>query len=612
MQTSHLSAQRRQPVNLLYKLRNRETTTPPAAAQVHQTRSLYACLPPTSLVCKVDPPDTHLCRFTPSGEYLVAFGPVARELVLYRHRAPECSFHGELPADWTPPNAASFRSHFQQVFRVTLAHGTEVLAKDFVLTLHDERFLLVVKTTPPQHGETATSGVAAVPVIPEITLMLVNIRDGSVADVYLLEDEFVHTSHNFGIHLWDNLLLVVGVRQQILYVLQVLPSGRFVKVQALGPHCNDDDQLFLDMFEEKERQWQLQQSQAQIERQASQYAAGPGPSSSSASSLSVPRVPTSSSQAANPLQRAALSQPHGPVAQRGRLGQPPFAAPPLALHSIPSQALPSGPAAPGAGALIQGLKHKLLVYLLKKKQQEVSQGNREALKQFHYVFENYVNLLIWKAQFLDRHHLLIALRTQDPDMARNMDVTPHPVFYVVYDTASSTIRKVTDKNDAGMVQAYLRHAPMFHAADVTSQWVRCVTPAVVGLHPPEEQMGLASRQWNGVLPAVRRTLANVPVNAQTLCASPYLDGNLFHFDEKHISAFVRPRMFSDNVLRFVSKQHPDRVKFKIAGDQFAIPPPHRQGIKQIINYHFHPTLPFVMSYLQTFVAGPQICIHTRL
>lgn len=43
-----------------------------------------------------------------------------------------------------------------------------------VQTLHDERFLLVVKTTPPQHGETATSGVAAVPVIPEITLMLVS------------------------------------------------------------------------------------------------------------------------------------------------------------------------------------------------------------------------------------------------------------------------------------------------------------------------------------------------------------------------------------------------------------------------------------------------------
>ena len=42
--------------------------------------------------------------------------------------------------------------------------------------------------------------------------MQVNIRDGSVADAYLLEDDFVHASHNFGIHLWDNLLLIVGVR----------------------------------------------------------------------------------------------------------------------------------------------------------------------------------------------------------------------------------------------------------------------------------------------------------------------------------------------------------------------------------------------------------------
>ena len=85
-------------------------------------------------------------------------------------------------------------------------------------------------------------------------------------------------------------------------------------------------------------------------------------------------------------------------------------------------------------------------------------------------------------------------------MARNMDIAPHPVFYVVYDTASSTIRKVTDKNDAGVVHAYLRHAPMFHAADITSEWGRYVTPVVIGLQPPEEQMTLASRHWNGFLP----------------------------------------------------------------------------------------------------------------
>ncbi len=39
----------------------------------------------------------------------------------------------------------------------------------------------------------------------------VNTRDGSVADTYLLQDDFVHLSHNFGVHLWDDLLLIVGV-----------------------------------------------------------------------------------------------------------------------------------------------------------------------------------------------------------------------------------------------------------------------------------------------------------------------------------------------------------------------------------------------------------------
>ena len=64
------------------------------------------------------------------------------------------------------------------------------------------------------------------------------------------------------------------------------------------------------------------------------------------------------------------------------------------------QAMPSGSVQSVAAVLIEGLKHKLLVYLLKKKQLERMQGNSEALKQFHYVFENYVNLLIWKVCLL--------------------------------------------------------------------------------------------------------------------------------------------------------------------------------------------------------------------
>ena len=55
--------------------------------------------------------------------------------------------------------------------------------------------------------------------------------------------------------------------------------------------------------------------------------------------------------------------------------------------------------------------------------------------------------------------------------------------------------------------------------------------------------------------AVRRILANVHANSQMLRTSPYLDGHLFHYDDNHISAVVWPQVFSNSILRFVSKQH---------------------------------------------------------
>ncbi|KAL0035680.1 hypothetical protein WJX79_007959 [Trebouxia sp. C0005] len=558
----------KQPFNLLFRLRQRETTAAPPSAHINQVRILYECLPPTSLVCKVEPPDTHLCRFTPSGTYLP-------------------------PAGWAPPNAGSFDSHFRQVFRVTLAHGTETLVKDFLLTLHDERFLLVIKTSPPTHGESIAAGVPSVPVIESTTLVLVKTTDGSITDTYLLQDDFVHLSHNFGVYLWDDLLLIVGVRQQTLYILQVLPSGRFVKVQSIGALCNDDDQLMLEMHEEQERQWQAQRFQAGQERQADHCSAGPGPSSSSSSSAAPLSMPRSSSLAAAPsfatatarlpLPAADPRQPllHQVGAVRHGPGRQPFPAPQPALHSIPSQ-VPAAAAAvvpAGKSPLIQGLKHKILVHLLMKKQQEAAAGNHEALKQFHYVFETYVNLLMWKAQFLDRDHLLIALGHPDTVMARNMDVAPGLVFFVVYDMATSTVRKITSNNTDGMMMAYMRHASMFHAADIRNDWDRYVTPALVGLHPPNQQERVITRQW-GYPVAVRRILANVPVSCQVLSASPYLDGNLFQYDDKYISATVRPRVYGDSILRFVSKQHPESAKFKIAGDPFDIPPTHGRAIKQ--------------------------------
>lgn len=111
---------------------------------------------------------------------------------------------------------------------------------------------------------------------------------------------------------------------------------------------------------------------------------------------------------------------------------------------------------------------------------------------------------------------------------------------------------------------------------------------------------------------MRRVLANVPVNSQILSASPYLDANLFQYDDRLVSPLVRPRVYAtDSIVRFVSRRRPDKAAFKMHRDGLDVSAAQGRPAKQIIHYHFHPVLPFAMLYLLTFVAGPQICIYTR-
>ena len=49
--------------------------------------------------------------------------------------------------------------------------------------------------------------------------------------------------------------------------------------------------------------------------------------------------------------------------------------------------------------------------------------------------------------------------------------------------------------------------------------------------------------------AVRRVLANLPASAQVLSPCPYLDPSLFQYDEKLMSAMMRPRPFSETPIR---------------------------------------------------------------
>jgi hypothetical protein len=110
---------------------------------------------------------------------------------------------------------------------------------------------LVVASTSPETEPLEPEGW--LPVTDCTHLHLLRISDGAVLDRVTLHAECALGCG--GASLWGDLLTVVAAAPQTVFMLRVLPSGRFVLLHALGQHCMDDDVLVLEEHEEAERRW---------------------------------------------------------------------------------------------------------------------------------------------------------------------------------------------------------------------------------------------------------------------------------------------------------------------------------------------------------------------
>lgn len=57
-------------------------------------------------------------------------------------------------------------------------------------------------------------------------------------------------------------------------------------------------------------------------------------------------------------------------------------------------------------------------------------------------------------------------------------------------------------------------------------------------------------RYGGHTEAVKRILAQLPISAQSYSCSPYLDLNLFSYDDKWVSVMERPKTCGDYPIRY--------------------------------------------------------------
>ncbi|KAK6253147.1 hypothetical protein QUC31_014867 [Theobroma cacao] len=263
-------------------------------------------------------------------------------------------------------------------------------------------------------------------------------------------------------------------------------------------------------------------------------------------------------------------------------------------------------------SFLSGIKQRLLSFIFREIwSEETDQTPRVQCqkKKFYFHFQDYVDLMIWKVQFLDRHHLLIKFGSVDGGFQISRNTDQHPAFFAVYNMETTEIVAFYQNAADELYLLFEQFCDHFHEASINSLYMNFISSHSNNVHALE-QLRCMKNKATIFSQFVKKMLSPLPFNCQSLSPSPYFDQSLFRFDEKLISATDRHRQVTDHPIRFISRRQPNNLKFKIKpGPEFG----NADGRNKKISYFlFHPFLPLALSIQQTLFLPPSVVnIHFR-
>ncbi|KAK4483724.1 hypothetical protein RD792_010926 [Penstemon davidsonii] len=183
-------------------------------------------------------------------------------------------------------------------------------------------------------------------------------------------------------------------------------------------------------------------------------------------------------------------------------------------------------------SFLSGLKQRLLSFIFRSiwnEEDDPTLRMQCLKKKFYYHFQDYVDLVIWKVQFLDRHHLLIKFGSVDGWVGRNTD--SHPAFFAVYDMETTEIIAFFQNSADELYSLFELFADHFHSSSNNSFYMNFISTHSNNIHALE-QLKCNKNKATSLPQFVKKMLATLPFNCQSQSPSPYFDHSLFRYDEK--------------------------------------------------------------------------------
>ncbi|CAN1188232.1 Light-mediated development protein DET1 [Linum perenne] len=260
---------------------------------------------------------------------------------------------------------------------------------------------------------------------------------------------------------------------------------------------------------------------------------------------------------------------------------------------------------------LSGIKQRLLSFIYRglwNEEVDKSSTVQSMKKKFYFHFQDYVDLIIWKVQFLDRHHLLIKFGSVDGVLQYSRSADHHPSFYAVYNMETTEVVAFYPNSAYELYVLFEQFCDHFYSASRNLLHMKFISSHSNNLHALDQLRSMKNKASSS-LQFIRKMLASLPFSCQSQSPSPYFDQSLFRYDEKVISASERHRTSVDHPIKFISRRQPCMLKFKIK------PGPEAGNVdnrtRKASSFLFHPFLPLALSIQQSMHFPPSMNIHFR-
>ncbi|RYR58905.1 hypothetical protein Ahy_A05g024770 isoform F [Arachis hypogaea] len=224
-------------------------------------------------------------------------------------------------------------------------------------------------------------------------------------------------------------------------------------------------------------------------------------------------------------------------------------------------------------------------------------------QKFYFHFQDYCDLIIWKVQFLDRHHLLIKFGSVDGGRQVSRHADTHPAFVAVYNMDTTEIVSFYQNSADELYMLFEQFCDHFYATSRNSMHMNFISSHSNNIHALEQLRSIKDKASSSSQ-FMKKMLSSLPFSCQSLSPSPYFDQSLFRFDDKLISATDRHKQSTDHPIKFILRRHPYSLRFKIK------PGPEAGSMdgraKKISWFLFHPVLPLALSVQQTLIMQPPL------